>query len=201
VYSIRSWSPNECRAFSAFALTFFGAAVVFGVLTSLFYAAFHLEVRASYLIWFALTLTAAGPSLRNLTTSLFPNIVRKGDDDAATRLGGRVYLPTNKFWIRNFWWLDLSLASSKWSPEENFIRGRMFLIGFFISLPLLLLVGWVMTEFGFNERVALITSLLAALPPAFYGARKICISSWPVISQKAEDAAVNRDNQSIPPRS
>jgi hypothetical protein len=140
------------------------------------------------------------PTLRSLTSNIFPNLATRGDDAAAVRLGGRVYLPSNEFWIRGFWWIDISLVKGNWSDEQAKVRGRIFIIAFCIFVPVFCLLAVQLISHGIRERIAALVAVAASMPPALYAARRICIACWPALVQKADNDAVELINRSVPPR-
>jgi hypothetical protein len=198
---LSSWSIEEWRAFLAFAVTFVTAALILSYPTLLVLNnVLELNRNKSLPICLILVCLFTLPALRGLTSSVFPRLVIKGDDAAAARLGGRVYLPTDEFWIRQFWWIDLSLAEGKWSVEQTKVRARIFLIAFCTFVPVFGILALQLISGGISERIAALIALVVTMPPSLYVGRKICISRWPALVQKADDDAVERTKSSIPPR-
>jgi hypothetical protein len=196
-----NWSIEERRAFLAFAGTFVTAALVLSYPTLLVLNnVLELNRNKSLLICFILVFLFTLPALRGLTSSVFPGLVVKGDDAAAARLGGRVHLPTNEVWIRRFWWIDLSLAEGKWSVEQTKVRARIFLIAFCAFVPVFGVLALQLVSGGIGEPVAALIALVVTMPPSLYVGRKICISRWPALVQKADDDAVELTKNSIPSR-
>jgi hypothetical protein len=198
---LMNWSIDEKHAFLAFVATFVTAALIVSYPVFLFLNNFlDLPREASRLICLILVWPIVLPSLRGLTSSVFPHIVIKGDDAAAARLGGRVFLPLNEFWIRGFWWIDLSLASGKFSDEQTKVRARIFCIAFVVFVPVFSLLALQLIGSGISERAAALIAFVVAAPLATYAGRRMCISRWPDLAQKADDDAVERMKNSIPPR-
>jgi hypothetical protein len=104
VDQLGQWSVEERRAVGLVALTWFVASVVWSYPVLYFLnRVFRLDFETSLVVSLVFALLTNIPALRGLVTTLFPRAIRLGDDAAALRLGGQVYLPKNEFWIRGFW--------------------------------------------------------------------------------------------------
>jgi hypothetical protein len=91
LYQIPSWSSDERRAFWAFVVTFFIAALILTYPVLLFFNnVLEQDPKKNLLIWLILMWPVTLPGLRGLTSNIFPDSVIRGDDAAAVRLSGRV---------------------------------------------------------------------------------------------------------------
>jgi hypothetical protein len=198
---VGAWSGDERRAFGFFILTW-GMAVAISAYPALilFTKLLGLSPKGSVIVWLIIAWPINLPGLRGLTSTLFPRTVIRGDDAAARRLGGRVFLPTNEFWIRNLWWIDVSLAKGIWSDEQMKVRGRTFLVSLCIFVPAFLIVASQLMSFGISERVSALIAFALIVPCALYAGRRFLILRWPDLVKKADDDAVAIVNRSIPPR-
>jgi hypothetical protein len=195
---IADWSADERRAFVAFTLTWIGKATLFaslgwGILLGLQV----LSPGSSLLFSWLVALSGSLFGLRALTTQLFRDTVMTGDDAAATRLGGRVYLPTNESWIGSSWFLDKSIGITEAQREA---QRRMALIFLVILLLTFLPSTYLLMAFGASEGLALLIVLLTILPADLYAARRVSIFVWPDLIKKADDDAIARENEINPPR-
>ncbi len=198
---VRAWSADERRAFVVLLLTWIVTAtpfslVVWSVLLRLVSMSSVTSLTASLLV----ALAIGFPGLRGLASSIFPEIIASGDDAAAARLGGKVYLPTDERWVRGLWWLDPSAGVSDWSAEQVKVRQRIFGIGLFIFLSCFLSVASLLMACGMSERIAAIVSFVTTMPAALYAARQITKTNWPDLIRKADDDAVKLANKAVPPR-
>jgi hypothetical protein len=201
VDQIGQWSADERRAVALIALTWCVASVICSYPALYFLVrVVHLRFGTSLLISFAFALVTNIPAHRGLATTLFPRTIRSGDDAAALRLGGRVYLPTSEFWIRGFWWIDTTTARGDWSNEQMKVRLRILFISFLIFVPVFLAEAALMMAWGASELVAALVGTAVNLPLACYTGRRIAVRLWPELVQKADDDAVRSANRSIPPR-
>jgi hypothetical protein len=195
---IADWSGDERRAFVAFMLTWIGKATLFaslgwGILLGLQV----LSPGSSLLFSWLVALSGSLFGLRALTTQLFRETVMNGDDAAANRLGGRVYLPTNESWIGSSWFLDKSIGITEAQHEA---QRRMALIFLVILLLTFLPSTYLLMAFGASEGPALLVVLLTILPADLYAARRVSILFWPDLIKKADDDAIARENEINPPR-
>ncbi|MHC2250738.1 hypothetical protein ACVILK_000430 [Bradyrhizobium embrapense] len=112
----------------------------------------QLGSKRSLVVWLIAAWPLNLPGLRGLASTLFPREVMRGDDAAAERLGGRVHLPTNEFWVRGFWWIDAVPIKGSWSAEQMQVRERTLLIALCIFVPTLLAIACEMMSRGIGER-------------------------------------------------
>ena len=160
----------------------------------------QLGTKRSLIVWLIVAWPLNLPGLRGLASTLFPRAVVGGDNAAAERLGGCVYLPTNEFWIRGFWWIDALPIKGSWSTEQMQVRERALLIALCIFVPTLLVIACEMMSRGVSERSSALFAFLLAAPTALYSARRISVARWPALVKKADDDAVRLANKSVPPR-
>lgn len=198
---VGAWSGDERRALGFFILTW-GMAVAISAYPALifFNKVLGLSRKGSVIVWLIVAWPINLPGLRSLTSTLFPRTVIRGDDAAARRLGSRVFLATNEFWIRNFWWIDVSLAKGTWSDEQNTVRGRTLSVSLCIFVPVFLIVAGQLMSFGMSERISALIAFVLIMPCALYTGRRFSILRWPDLVKKADDDAVAIVNRSIPPR-
>ncbi len=195
------WSAIERRAVHRFLLTWTFTVIVTGLPAWPFLHEFlGFSAPTSLILWLTLAWPLNLPTIRGLTSTFFPGAVICGDDLAAERLGGRVDLPTNEFWIRNFWWIDALPIKGSWSDEQMKIRERALVIAALIFVLGLLIIAREMMAHGFNERTSAFVAFLSIAPIALYAARRICMARWPELVNKADDDAVRLANKSVPPR-
>ena len=195
------WSAIERRAVHRFLLTWAFAAMVTGLPAWLFLNDYlQLGTKRSLIVWLIVAWPLNLPGLRGLASTLFPRAVVGGDNAAAERLGGCVYLPTNEFWIRGFWWIDALPIKGSWSTEQMQVRERALLIALCIFVPTLLVIACEMMSRGVSERSSALFAFLLAAPTALYSARRISVARWPALVKKADDDAVRLANKSVPPR-
>lgn len=159
-----------------------------------------LNCSRSLMVWLVVAWPINIPGLRGLTSTFFPSAVIHGDDAAAARLGGRVYLPTNEFWIRGFWWVDATPIRGAWSDEQMKVRERIFAIALCIFVPAFLMLARALTVNGLSMRMSALIAFVLTMPCALYAGRRISIRRWPDLVGKADDDAVKLDNRSVPPR-
>ncbi|MGJ4945663.1 hypothetical protein ACQR1W_34240 [Bradyrhizobium sp. HKCCYLS1011] len=199
VSSIPHWSSDERRAAATFCVTCLVAclflSVVFAGCISPLRFSFDLTLSVS----FGIALLATVPNLRGLTTALFPNTIQKGDQAAADRVGGEVFLPDEKI-KPTLWWCDYHPgASHNISWEEQHIKIAIFLIAILIFFPCILyLPRYLMERFGLTQSSSLVAIILAILPLSLIVARKLSIRIWPDIARRAEENAVARCNPPKP---
>lgn len=201
VDQVGEWSRIELRAALYFFLTWTFAVIATGVPAWFFLNDYlRLGPQRSLVVWLIVAWPLNLPGLRGLASTLFPQAVISGDDAAAERLGGRVYLPTNEFWIRNFWWIDALPIAGSWTDNQMRVRERTLLIAFCVFVPTLLAVAGGMMSQGISERSSALFAFLLAAPVALYSARRVSIARWPELVRKADDDAVRLANGSVPPR-
>ena len=188
-----NWSADEWRAFAAFVITWTLMVAMLALLARL-----KLQ-SAPWLGGFLLILPLSFTGLRDIAAGLFSKTITKGDDAAAARLGGRVYLPTNGSWVRATWWIDTHAYSSGTEAQKR-ARRRMLGISFLILIPAFISFALLLERFGVGERLAAVVSLTATIIPAFYAGRRICVMSWPMLIDEADNDAIAAENDLVPPR-
>jgi hypothetical protein len=197
---IASWSRRERRAAVAFVLTWLVTASLSAVWGWALLVGLHVLDHESRLLFsFLVALSGILFGLRTLTTVLFRDIVMSGDDAAAGRLGGRVYLPTNEAWIKGTWWfLDKSIGLTE---TQRSAQRRTLTIFIVILLLTFLPSLHLLTALGASEGETLLIGSLTVLPAELYIARRIAKWCWPDLIEKADKHAVTDWNKDIPPRS
>jgi hypothetical protein len=177
---IGAWSADERRAFGVFLLAW--------VVTALPFAIFGwvgllrltpINSAGASLISIFVALLANFPGVRRLASSQFPEIIIKGDDASAARMGGQVYLPSNERWIRGSWWLNSIGLVSDWSPEQKTVRARIYGIALFVFTPSFAWLASLLTPYFASKGLAAAISLLVTAPSALLLAHSIAKSQWP----------------------
>ena len=187
-----AWSGDERLAFVTFVLTWVGISTLFASYGwSILLGLKVLGPTTSLLFSWFVSLSGCLFCTRVQTTQLFRDIVVNGDDAAATRLRGRVYLPTNNAW----WFLDRRLRGTKAQLEA---RQRIGLIFIVILLLTFLPSVYLLMHFGASEGLALLIVLFTMLPSDLYAAHGIAI--WPELVRQADKDAIAKENEINPPR-
>jgi hypothetical protein len=196
---IAHWSARERRAFLAFLLVFVGKATLFAsVGWGLLFKLNVLEPGPRLLFSWLVALSGSLFGLRGLTTQLFRDVVMAGDDAAAGRLGGRVYLPTDKSSIAGMWWF---LDKTPWRTKAQLSAQRRMVPIFLVLLFLTFLPAlYFLKNLGASEGVAILIVLLTVVPIDLYVTRRTAIRFWPDLIQQADADAISRPDEDEPPR-
>ena len=196
-----AWSKSERRAVLRFLLTWMFCVILISIPALPFLIKFlALGPTPSLVVWFFFGWPLSLPSVRRLTSAFFPRAVMLGDDAAAERLGGRVHLPSNEFWIRGFWWIDAVPIKGNWSDEQIKVRARTLAIALCIFLPTFFVLADWMASRGVRVRIAALVAFVLAASVALYSARRISVALWRDLVRKADDDAVRLADLSVPPR-
>jgi hypothetical protein len=130
IYSIPTWSADERRAAGAFSVTFLATFLFMGLVLGYFILRLQFALNVALIASTAVSLFFVTRYVRGMATDFFPNTIRKGDEAAAKRVGGTVFLPDES---PGLWWIDWAPgADYKRSHEETFTRTAIF----FIALPI-----------------------------------------------------------------
>jgi hypothetical protein len=194
-----AWSAEERSAAGAFGLAFLGVLLLIGLcgFRLVWGVGFSIQTSlvASILLGFLLAILNA----RGIASEVAPNIVTRGDDAAARRLGGSVVLPPEEFFIRKLWWLDWRYTH-RWSDEEQWTRNAICGLASVLFIVPVALELRILADHGFSKRDAALTLVFIQLPLTFYLSRLICVWLWPDYVKRADDNAVRRSNRNILPR-
>jgi hypothetical protein len=118
-----------------------------------------------------------------------------GDDAAADRLGGRVYLPISEPSVG--WFFDRSTGKTE---AQRVAQRRMAVIFIPILLVTFLPSVYLLMNLGMSEGLALLIVLLTILPADLYAVRRIAIWWWPDLVRQADKDTISRENGINPPR-
>lgn len=195
IYLIPRWSLDERRAFYAFSLVFL-TIFLFGVLVShILFSGLHFESYVTLAGSITIALYLAIPNIRGITSEMFSTIIKKGDEAAAKRVGGTVWLSDEN---PGLWWLDYRFTY-RWSHEERWTRNAIFAIAFSIFVTsALFLIPHLTTWFEFSKRTSILITMVMWLPLSFYIGRQFCAWQWPEFVKRADDNAVARYNHRNP---
>lgn len=197
VSSIPDWSADELRAAATFCATCLVACLFLSILFAACLSSLRLGFGLTFSVSAGIALMTTLPVLRDLTTDLFPNAIRKGDQAAAGKVGGEVFLSDEK--QPTLWWCDYHPgASHKISWEEQNIKIAIFLIAILIYLPCMYYLSpYLMGRFGLTESTSLLATM-PMLPVSLAIGRKLSIRIWPDIAKRAEQNAIARYNPPKP---
>jgi hypothetical protein len=157
IYSIPAWSADERRAVIALAVT---GLLVFSIAWTAFallIAAMKFELGETLSISFLIVLIGLGRTIARIADDFFPDLVAKGDEAAARRIGGTVYFPDESPGI---WWASYRSMSSQ-SQEENFVIRVVYCVAMPILLPtLIVLPPLLRIMFEVDKRTSVIATLV-----------------------------------------
>lgn len=96
------------------------------------------------------------------------------------------------------WWIN-QLIDVKPSDEEREMSVRAGALWFAMCFPSFIFGYWLISQFGFSERVAAAASSFSVWPVSFFAAGPLCFRFWPELMREAERKRMTRLAQPSPP--
>jgi hypothetical protein len=193
-----SWSADEWKAFAALIVTCLAQAAVYAIMGLRVTIRIAPSFEASVLLAAFVALAFSFIGLRSMTAIFFKNTIVKGDDAAASRMKGTVFLPTNETWIKATWWINYYPIGGTTAQVEA--RRRMLPLSLLFFLLGFCAVSGVLMIFGVSERTAALVAFVTTVFPAFYSGRCISVINWPDLIKRGDEDAIAQENRSVPPR-
>jgi hypothetical protein len=192
IYSISTWSPDERRAAGAIWGTFLVAFLLVASVFVVSISTLKFDPKVASVGAIAVSLLIVAPGMRGLASNFFPNTIKRGDEAAAKRTGGTVFLPEES---PGLWWLT-SDGIGPYSREERFIALMIFLIAMLIFCPTALyfpprLMAW----FDLSKRTAILSIMLTVGPLSYFIGRRLSTWLWPDATRTAHENAWARFNR------
>jgi hypothetical protein len=191
IYSIPRWSPDERRAASAFAVTFLVAFLFMGSLLSFYISVLRFELYVTLTASIAISLWLATSSVRRMASEFFPGTIKRGDEAAAKRLGGTVFLPDEN---PGLWWIDYNATYNR-SNEETFTVRVIFCIALPLCfLALISVPPRLQVLLDVSKRASILATFALVVPLCFFIARRLTAWMWPDVVRRADANAFARYN-------
>jgi hypothetical protein len=192
IYSIPTWSADERRAAGAFGATFLAAFLFMGSLLGFYISILKFELYVTLTASIAISLWLVIPNVHGMASEIFPGTIKKGDEAAAKRAGGTVFLPDES---PGLWWIDWRATYNR-SDEETFTRRVIFCIALPIFFPAALFFPpHLMVWFDVSKRTSILATLVTMLPLCFFIGRKLTAWMWPDVVRRADENAFARFNR------
>jgi hypothetical protein len=89
------------------------------------------------------------------------------------------------------WWASLEFGN-RWSKEEQWTRGTIYIIGAVINVTPLLGMAYLLRWAGLDKHNAALIGAIICFPPSVYLGRLVCIFLWPDFVRTADENAAQR---------
>jgi hypothetical protein len=192
LYLILTWSADERRAAAAFYGTFLTSFLFMGGIMTFYISTLKFDLNVTLSASIAISLLIAVPRIRGLASEIFPATVKNGDEAAAKRVGGKVFLPDES---PGLWWINFGAGTGMISREEQFVRIAIFLIAMLIFCPsALYFPPHLMVWLDVSKRTSILATMVTMLPLSFFIGRKLTTWMWPDEVRTADENAFARFN-------
>jgi hypothetical protein len=89
------------------------------------------------------------------------------------------------------WWTSMA-TGKRWSREEQWTRGAIYIIAVLLFLALEALETWIMRQYQMEENSRMLIGTITCVPIAMFVSRRICVWAWPDYVKKADETAAKR---------